>query len=91
MFELYVRCPTTGEPVYAGFQSGADDGIVPRISMENSVCAACGRRHRWEATSVWSAIPVTLPSEETPSLEIAPSEPAVDETPPMQEAWSNVA
>jgi hypothetical protein len=67
MFELYVRCPTTGEPVYAGFPSTAD-GATPGFLMKNAVCPACGAAHDWHNAPVWSAIPVTMPPSEVPSF-----------------------
>lgn len=68
MFELYFRCPTTGEPIYAGFHSAVNDRTVSSIFRKNSICPACGGTHDWQAEAVWSAIPVTLPSCEAPEL-----------------------
>ena len=62
MLELYVKCPTTGEPVYAGFQSQAGQ-TVPTPFIESN-CPACGAKHNWRADAVWSAIQVTVPSYE---------------------------
>jgi endogenous inhibitor of DNA gyrase (YacG/DUF329 family) len=87
MFELYVRCPTTGEPVYAGFQSGPRPAAALRISMENSVCPACGRKHVWDAASVCSAIPVMSASGDVGSLDVAEPVPEIQ----IQEEWPKVA
>jgi hypothetical protein len=72
MFELYLRCPATGQPIYAGFHSSVNDRVASGIFLKNSVCPACGGTHDWKATG-WSAIPVTLPSHEAPPLGV-PSE-----------------
>lgn len=68
MFELYLRCPVTGEPIYAGFQASAKDGVAIGAFPKGSTCPACGGTHDWRAEAVWSAIPVTLPSYEAPEL-----------------------
>jgi hypothetical protein len=67
MFELYVRCPSTGEPVYAGLQPVSERGAAQSAFMGRSICPACGSEHEWQAAAVWSAIPVTLsPVDEPP-------------------------
>lgn len=95
MWEVYVRCPTTGEPVYAGFQ--LTEIAATRPILEHSICPACGGEHDWQAATVWSAIPVTLPVYEMPLSE-APSlaiegppraSPALNE--PYEPAWPKVA
>jgi len=71
MFELYLRCPATGEPIYAGFHATVNDGIASRPFLRGSICPACGGTHDWRAEAVWSAIPVTLPSHEAPVLGVS--------------------
>lgn len=65
MFELYLRCPATGELIYAGFHSTVSDWAASDIFRKSSLCPACGGTHDWQAETVWSAIPVT-PSHEAP-------------------------
>jgi hypothetical protein len=71
MFELYLRCPATGEPIYAGFHATVSDGIATGAFLKGSICPACGGTHDWRAEAVWSAIPVTLPSHEAPVLGVS--------------------
>lgn len=66
MFELYVRCPRTGEPVYAGLQPLSEEGAAQSAFMGRSICPACGSEHEWQAAAVWSAIPVTLSPVDEP-------------------------
>lgn len=71
MFELYLRCPVTGEPIYAGFHATVNDEIATGAFLRGSICPACGGMHDWRAEAVWSAIPVTLPSHEAPVLGVS--------------------
>jgi hypothetical protein len=88
MFELYVRCPTTGEPVYAGFQLPAADGeAAPSVVMGSSICPACGATHEWQAAAVWLAIPMGSAPDTAPPFEIPSCEPPLDEV-PAREALS---
>jgi hypothetical protein len=98
MFELYVRCPSTGEPVYAGFQPASEGSAAQSAFMGRSICPACGSEHEWRAAAVWSAIPITLsPVEEplfgTPILETLTTEaPALSFEPPTPAlVWPKVA
>ena len=63
MFELYVRCPRTGEPVYAGIQASANSRTALRNLMKN--CPSCGARHEW------SSADVCLETEVSPSDRMA--------------------
>ena len=105
MFELYVRCPTTGEPVYAGFQLPAADGeAAPSVVMGSSICPVCGATHEWQSAAVWSAIPMnSAPGEEVPPFEMPPDKapvyevrsPAREAQPPTSptpaQGWQKVA
>jgi hypothetical protein len=71
MFELYLRCPVTGEPIYAGFHANVNDGIASGAFMRGFICPACGGMHDWRAEAVWSAIPVALPLHEAPVLGVS--------------------
>lgn len=82
MFELYMRCPATGDPVYAGFSLPTDGDATPNLLMKNSVCPACGDKHEWRGTAVWS-VPLNLPSYEAPE--------ASSEAPPVQTPAPEVA
>lgn len=92
MFELHVRCPTTGEPVHAGFQ--LTDGTTRGLLSEHVICPACGGKHDWQAAAVWSAIPVTpateVPPDVPPFAFEAPREEAARAS-PDEPAWPRVA
>jgi len=88
MFELYLRCPATDEPVYAGIQS--DTTLAPGQFDDMSVCPACGARHEWSGAAVWSAIPVVALPGETPAVEAMPAGPAAD-IPFHDATWPKVA
>ena len=75
MFELYVRCPTTGEPVYAGFQPAIEEGAAQSSFTGRSICPACGSEHEWQSAAVWSAIPITLSPVEGPLFGMDPLAP----------------
>jgi hypothetical protein len=68
MFELYLRCPATGKPIYAGFHSTVNQRIASNVFLKGAACPACGGTHDWQAEAAWSAIPVTLPPHEAPLL-----------------------
>jgi len=80
MLELYLRCPATDEPVYAGFQSSPSSRMAPHNLMEDWICPACGEKHEWATAAVWSAIPVTLSPDETAAFEM-PSDATAYEVP----------
>ena len=76
MFELYLRCPATDEPVYAGFLS--ETSLAPVRFDGMSVCPACGAKHDWSAAAVWSAIPMMVSPEEAPAVETVPVAPPLE-------------
>jgi hypothetical protein len=61
MFEMYVTCPTTGQPTYGGVISDDLDRKAIRELFENSICPACGTTHAWQAGSTWLEIPLAFP------------------------------
>jgi hypothetical protein len=87
MFELYLTCPATGAPIYAGFHSQVNEQVASGVFLENAVCPACGGTHDWHAVGDWSAIPVVLASQEAPPLVVASSE----EVAPNEEELPKVA
>ncbi len=73
MFELYLRCPASDRPIYAGIHSSVNDRVASRVFLKSSMCPACGGTHDWR-TAEWSAVPVTLPLQEAPPV-YAPAAP----------------
>ncbi len=61
MFEMYLTCPTTGQPTYAGVLSDTTDRKTAREFLSKSVCPACGKKHDLPAASSWLEIPLTFP------------------------------
>jgi hypothetical protein len=58
MFEMYVTCPTTGQPTYAGVLSDSMDRKKAREFFDNSICPACGMKHVMQASTTWLEIPL---------------------------------
>ena len=61
MDEIYLACPTTGHPVYAGVLADAADRKIARAVLAHAACPACGAHHDWQGAAVCLELPVTLP------------------------------
>lgn len=72
MYEVYVRCPATGEPFYAGVREETRLGADLPSFLQNSICPVCGVKHEWRASSVALEVPLAGPAYETPAYEVAP-------------------
>lgn len=92
MYEVYVRCPATGEPFYAGVQDETRRGADLPSFLQNSVCPVCGVKHEWRASSVMLEVPLAgpaYPAYETPAYDGAASalQTPIIPDPPVEE-WA---
>ena len=72
MYEVYVKCPATGEPFYAGVREESWDGTTVPNFLKNSMCPICGVKHEWRSTSVVLEIPLDFPTFEPIAPQVAP-------------------
>jgi hypothetical protein len=53
LYQVLIRCPIRGEPVYTGLDMDPDEFEATEFSMSLRKCSLCGDRHTWTKADAW--------------------------------------